>query len=103
MHPGHWEADKCLSVYLPPLLYYKQFHATLSKIGNSFCLLTAGPLPLRNLLHPEMYRTGIPLQKYLCRYFDIFTEFSKVLPNVQPVSTTEEICDGILHITYSAE
>ena len=72
-----------------------QFHATLSKIGGSFCLLTAGHLPLRNLLHPELHRNGIPLQQYFYRYFDIFTEFSRALPSVT-ASTIEDVCDSIL-------
>lgn len=72
-----------------------QFHATLSKIGGSFCLLTAGHLPLRNLLHPELHRNGIPLQQYFYRYFDIFNEFSRAFPSVT-ASTIEDVCDSIL-------
>ena len=77
------------------LSFTTQFHATLSKIGGSFCLLTAGHLPLRNLLHPELHRNGIPLQQYFYRYFDIFTEFSRALPSVT-ASTIEDVCDSIL-------
>lgn len=81
--------------YLLSFTINTQFHATLSKIGGSFCLLTAGHLPLRNLLHPELHRNGIPLQQYFYRYFDIFNEFSRAFPSVT-ASTIEDVCDSIL-------
>ena len=41
------------------------------------CIITDGPIPLRQTLHPEALRKNIPLNKLFFSYFDLQKEFSK--------------------------
>lgn len=50
----------------------------------SFRLVTDGPLPLRQCLHPEACAKDIELPSYYCRYSDLKKEFVKCKSSTTP-------------------
>ena len=74
--------DKCDHISSAPPL--EDFLLELESRNSTFigslehaCIITDGPIPLRQTLHPEALRKNIPLHTLFFSYFDLQKEFCK--------------------------
>ena len=74
-----------------------QFHSSLTKLaGSTFSLMTFGPQPLRQYLHPEAQKQKLTIQRYLNHYLDLASEFTKAFPSEDAPASLEDLAESIL-------
>ena len=89
-----FEKAKTLEVALDDL---DRFITKKGLTPEMFCLCTDGPLHLRQVLFPEVTRKDIrDIRPYMFKYFDIQSEFKKLIPE-RPTGLDEKITmEGML-------
>ena len=64
--------------------------------GTTFSIMTNGPLPLCQHLHPEARKMAISLQKYLYHYLDLSKEINRAFTSAPSMTDLSQMAECIL-------
>lgn len=88
------------------MLYFKfeAYAATQLQVNgstNSFVFVVDGPLPVRQVLHPEALKKAIQLPRHYWTYFDIKREYRRLFNNNENLNTLQDILTSTYTMNYS--